>query len=64
MEYRLTKREKEVIDLLAVKCLTNKEAARELQISPRTIEDHRANIMEKLNAKNFAQVVRFIALGQ
>jgi len=34
------------------------EAGRELGISPRTIEVHRAHIMEKLGAKNAADLMR------
>ena len=37
---------------------SNKEAGRALGISPRTIEEHRARIMEKLGAKNAADLVR------
>ena len=39
---------------------SNKEAGRELGISPRTIEVHRARIMEKLGAKNAADLVRIV----
>ena len=42
---------------------SNKEAGRTLGISPRTIEVHRARIMDKLGAKNAADLVR-IVLGQ
>ena len=52
----LTTREKQVIDLLlsTKKEMTNKEIAKHLKLSPRTIEDYRANAMEKLaiNTKN------------
>ena len=39
---------------------SNKEAGRHLGISPRTIEDHRANIMKKLGARNAADLVRIV----
>ena len=39
---------------------SNKQAGRELGISPRTIEVHRARIMEKLGAKNAADLVRIV----
>ncbi len=39
---------------------SNKEAGRVLGISPRTIEVHRARIMEKLGAKNAADLVRIV----
>lgn len=42
---------------------SNKEAGRQLGISPRTIEVHRARIMEKMGAKNTADLVR-IALRE
>ena len=39
---------------------SNKEAGRTLGIRPRTIEVHRARIMEKLGAKNAADLVRIV----
>ena len=39
---------------------SSKEAARWLDVSPRTIEFHRANIMQKLDAKNAADLVRIV----
>jgi FixJ family two-component response regulator len=41
-----------------VRGASSKEAARTLRISPRTVEFHRANIMQKLSAKNSADLVR------
>jgi FixJ family two-component response regulator len=55
----LTRREREVLAQLAGGA-SNKGAARQLQISPRTIEVHRARIMEKLGAKNLADVMRIL----
>jgi FixJ family two-component response regulator len=55
----LTRREREVLELIAAG-LSNKEAGRELGISPRTIEDHRANIMKKLGARNATELVRMV----
>ena len=57
----LTRREQHVLTEI-VAGATNKEAARRLGISPRTIEVHRANIMMKLGARNTADLTR-IALG-
>lgn len=57
----LTKREREVLNLI-VGGSSNKEAGRTLGISPRTMEDHRANIMRKLSAKNAADLVRIVHL--
>lgn len=53
----LTKREKEVMDLL-VDGKQNKVIARELGISPRTVELHRAKVMEKLCAHSLSEIVR------
>jgi FixJ family two-component response regulator len=58
----LTPREREVLAEVVGGC-SNKEAGRHLGISPRTVEVHRARIMEKLGAKNAADLVR-IVLGQ
>lgn len=55
----LTPRERDVLHEL-VRGASNKEAGRSLGISPRTIEVHRARIMEKLGAKNAADLVRVI----
>jgi FixJ family two-component response regulator len=53
----LTLREREVLAQIAAGA-TNKEAARELGLSSRTIEDHRASIMKKIGAKNAAELMR------
>jgi DNA-binding CsgD family transcriptional regulator len=55
----LTPREREVLVLLTSGA-SNKEAARALGISPRTVEVHRAHIMDKLGAKNAADLVRLV----
>jgi len=55
----LTPREREVLGQIASGA-SNKEAGRQLGISPRTIEVHRARIMEKLGAKNAADLVRIV----
>jgi two-component system response regulator FixJ len=54
----LTEREKEIFDLL-VEGHQNKVVAHKLDISTRTVEVHRRRIMEKLNAKNLADLVRY-----
>ena len=54
---RLTKRERQVMDLL-VEGYKNKAIATELNISPRTVELHRARIMEKLGVRSLSEVVR------
>ena len=55
----LTRREQDVLACV-VKGESNKEAARRLGISPRTIEVHRSRIMEKLEAKNTADLIRIV----
>lgn len=53
----LTPREREVFDQL-VKGHPNKIVAHELAISPRTVEIHRAKVMDKLLARNLSDLVR------
>jgi FixJ family two-component response regulator len=55
----LTPREQDVLTQI-VAGASSKEAGRHLGISPRTIEVHRARIMEKLGAKNAADLVRIV----
>lgn len=55
----LTPREQEVLSQIAGGA-SNKEAGRRLGISPRTVEVHRARIMEKLGARNAADLVRIV----
>ena len=54
----LTRREREVLRLIA-DGLSNKAIADELNISVRTAEFHRANIMEKLDIRSVAGLVKF-----
>jgi FixJ family two-component response regulator len=58
----LTRRERQVLERLAAG-VSNKEAARQLGLSSRTVEGHRANIMRKVGVKNAAQLFRRI-LGE
>lgn len=53
----LSPRELDVLRLV-VRGLSNKAMAKELGISPRTIEIHRANMMDRLNAESLAHAVR------
>jgi two-component system response regulator NreC len=57
----LTKREEEIVTLVA-KGLTSQEIGKKLFISPRTVETHRARIMDKLGVNNAAGLVRFALL--
>ena len=58
----LTPREREVLGQITSGA-SNKEAGRNLGISPRTIEVHRARIMDKLGARNAADLVRIVLSG-
>ncbi|MDW5445090.1 response regulator transcription factor [Polaromonas sp. SM01] len=57
---QLTEREREVLGLI-VAGLTNKEIGRALDVSPRTVETHRANLFAKLEAESLAQLIRHYA---
>lgn len=54
---QLSEREREVLGLI-VAGLTNKEIGRALDLSPRTVETHRANLFAKLGAESLAQLIR------
>jgi len=57
----LSQREREVLDLV-IEGKINREIAEQLHISIKTVEVHRAHVMEKLGAKSIAQLVQ-ITLG-
>ena len=57
----LSKREAEILEGL-VKGLPNKTIAYDLNISARTVEVHRANIMTKMHAGSLAELVRMVFL--
>jgi RNA polymerase sigma factor (sigma-70 family) len=54
---RLTPREREVLDLL-VEGLSQREIAARLTISPRTVEVYKARMMEKLQCRSLAELIR------
>jgi len=54
----LTQRERQVMEGL-VSGQSNKAIAREYDISPRTVEVYRANVMTKMRASNLSELVRF-----
>lgn len=57
----LTPREREVMDCV-VRGLANKVIAMDLNLSQRTVEIHRARVMEKMNARSLADLVRMSLL--
>ena len=54
---QLSAREREVLGFI-VSGLTNKKIGRALDVSPRTVETHRANLFAKLQAESLAQLIR------
>jgi RNA polymerase sigma factor (sigma-70 family) len=56
---KLTERERQVMDLM-IKGRHNRHIAQDLGISPRTVEVHKARVMEKLGAKDLVDFVRLI----
>jgi RNA polymerase sigma factor (sigma-70 family) len=60
---RLTSREREVLEH-AVRGLHAKEIAAALGISSRTVEVHKTRIMEKLEVRNIAELVRFAVAAE
>lgn len=59
----LSRRQKEVMNLVA-EGLSNKEIAHRHGISPRTVENYRAWVMERMEARNVAELVRKVLLIQ
>ena len=57
----LTPREREVMDCV-VRGLANKVIAMDLELSQRTVEIHRARVMEKMGARSLAELVRMSLL--
>lgn len=54
----LTKREKEILQLV-VQGLTSKRMAEQLNLSQRTIDHHRSNLLRKFNRKNSVDLVNY-----
>lgn len=59
----LTSREREVLQLLA-EGRTNKQIASDLQLTVKTVETHRMNLMRKIGAHSVADVVRYAIRNQ
>ena len=53
--FKLTKREKQILSLV-LQLKNNKDIAEELEISKRTAEVHRFNLMKKLDVKNLLEL--------
>jgi two-component system, LuxR family, response regulator FixJ len=53
----LSTRQRQVM-ALATAGMSNKEIASQLNISPKTVENHRAWVMERMDAKSLAELVR------
>ena len=59
MAPRLYRSEREVLDRL-VQGKQNKQIAREMDISPKTVEAHRAKVMEKMSANSLVKLVQMV----
>ena len=59
----LTPREREVLDRV-VECLSNKAIANSLGLSAKTVEVHRAKVMEKLHARSLSDLVKLAMQNQ
>lgn len=60
---QLTDREREVLDMVG-RGWSTKEIAEALQLSPRTVDTHRANIAQKLGTTSVAEFARLALIGQ
>lgn len=60
---RLTDREREVLTLITAGH-QNREVAAQLGISPRTVEVHKARIMQKLECRSLAELIRLNLAGE
>jgi len=60
---RLTEREREILALITAGH-QNREVAAQLGISPRTVEVHKARIMEKLGCRSLAELIRVNIAGR
>lgn len=60
---RLTPREQDILAAMA-EGLASKEIARRFDLSPRTVEVHRANIMRRSESRSFAELMRLTFLTE
>jgi DNA-binding NarL/FixJ family response regulator len=59
LKHKLTRREIEVLEMV-VKGLSTKEIAKQIFLSPYTVNTHRKNIMKKLNVKSSGELVALV----
>ena len=60
----LSLREKEVLSILALSDISNREVGERLNLSERTIEGHRQSLYKKLNLHNRADLLDFMELQE
>ena len=58
---KLSPRERQVIERVALRGMSTKVTAKALGLCPRTVEDHRASAMKKLEVKNIAELTHLVA---
>jgi DNA-binding NarL/FixJ family response regulator len=56
----LTKKEKQVIHYIA-KGMTSKQVAEKMNLSSRTVETHRYNILNKMNVKSVVELIKLLS---
>jgi DNA-binding CsgD family transcriptional regulator len=54
----LTNRQKQIL-ILVTKGMTSKQIAKQLALSPKTVDAHRANIMDRLKIDNIAGLIKY-----
>lgn len=59
-QHSLTKKEKQVIHYIA-KGMTSKQVAEKMNLSSRTVETHRYNILNKMNVKSAAELIKLLS---
>lgn len=59
----LTPRERQVMEMVVIG-QSNRQIAAELSLSEKTVEVHRAHVMEKMRADSLAQLVRMVLVAQ
>lgn len=60
---RITRREREILQLVG-RGITSREIAEQLGVALKTVEVHRANLMNKLNASNAATLARWAVIAE